>query len=106
METVDVKVPSELLRAANLEGAASPRKPLDCWPSNFIARIRFRSDAPLSYARRPWLLSWILQRSTVSPRYGTALKTWKKNARLLTVSKRDRRSRFIPACYRDQAGLF
>jgi hypothetical protein len=40
------------------------------------------------------------------PHYGTALRIWKKNARLLTVSKCDRRSRFIAACYFGQAGLF
>ena len=106
MKTVDVKLPSELLSAANLEGSSLSQEALDCWPSNFIARIRSRSDALLSYARRHWRLSWILRRSTVSPRYGTASRTWKKNAILLTVSKRDRRSRFIAACYSEQAWLF
>ncbi len=40
------------------------------------------------------------------PHYGTASRTSMKSARLLTVSKRDRRSRFIAACYSDQAWLF
>ena len=35
---MDEKLPSELLRVANLEETASPKKVLDCWPSNFIAR--------------------------------------------------------------------
>jgi hypothetical protein len=56
METVDVKLPSALLRAANLEER-----------SLFIARIRSRSDALLSCATRRWRLSWISPRSTVSP---------------------------------------
>src|SRR6266481_5679166 len=95
METVDVKLPAELLRVANLEESSLSQEALDCWPSNFIARIRSRSDAPLSYARRRWQPSWTLRQSTVSPRCGTALRTWKKNARLLTVSTAaaDRRSR-------------
>ena len=44
----------------------------------------------------------ILRRNTVSLHYGTVLRTWKRNARLLTVSKRDRCSRLIAACYLDQ----
>jgi hypothetical protein len=40
------------------------------------------------YLKRPWRLSWILQRNTASPHYDTALKTWKRNVRLLTASKR------------------
>jgi hypothetical protein len=35
METGDVKFPSSLLRATNLEEKTSPKKPLDCWRSNF-----------------------------------------------------------------------
>ena len=36
-----MKLPSALLRAANLGGKqVSPRKPLDCWRSNFIARMK------------------------------------------------------------------
>jgi hypothetical protein len=85
--------------------APSLRKPLDCWPSNFIARIRSRWDALRSYVRRPWRRSWISLRNTVFPHHGTALRTWKRNARLLTVSKRDRCSRLISACYSDQAWL-
>jgi hypothetical protein len=71
------------------------RKPLDCWPSNFIVRIRSRWDALRSYVRRPWRLSWISPQSTVSLRFDTALKTWKKNASPRTVSRRDRRIRFV-----------
>ena len=50
METVDVKLPSELLRVANWEESNLSMKPLDCWRSNFIARIRSRWDAPLGFA--------------------------------------------------------
>jgi hypothetical protein len=82
--------------------ARSLRKPLDCWPSNFIARIRSRWDALWSYVRLLWRHSWISRRNTVFPHYGTALRTSKRNARLLTVSKRDRCSRLISACYLDQ----
>src|SRR6266481_10068349 len=84
--------------------AAFPKRPLDCWLSNFIARIRYRWGALRSYVRRPWRLSWISRRNTASPHYGTALRTWKRNARLRTVSKRDRCSRLISACYSDQLG--
>ena len=75
----------------------SPKKPLDCWGSNFIARIRSRWDALLSFATCHWRLSWISPRSTVSPRCDTALKTWKKNASPRTVLKRDCRIRFVAA---------
>jgi hypothetical protein len=72
----------------------------------FIARIGSRWDVLLSYARLRWRLSWILRPSTVFPRYGIALRTWKKNARPLTVSKRDRGIRFIAAYRSGQAWLF
>jgi hypothetical protein len=44
METVRVKLAFELLRAANLEQSTLLRKQLDCWPWNFIAKIRFPWD--------------------------------------------------------------
>src|SRR5260370_30976846 len=107
METVDIKLPSELLRVANLEESSLSQEAARFLAlASSIARIGSRWDALPSYARRHWRLSWNLRRSTVSPRYATALRTWKKNARLLTVSKRDRRSRFIAAGYSDQAWLF
>lgn len=64
---------------------------------NFIARIRSRWDAPRSCATRHWLLSWISLQSKVSLRYDTVLKTWKKNASPLFVSKPDRHIRFVAA---------
>lgn len=91
METVDLKLPSELMRVAILKEVTSHRKPRGCWPWNFIERIRSRSDVLLSYAILLWRLSWILRPDTVFPRCATALRTWERNARLLAVSKRDRR---------------
>jgi predicted HTH domain antitoxin len=107
METVDVKLPPELLRMANLEGSSLSQE-----AARLLALELYREDK-VSLGRAAELCQTplaafmdFLRRSTVSPRYGTALRTWKKNARLLTVSKRDRRSRFIAACYSDQAWLF
>jgi len=102
METVDVKLPSELLKAANLEESRLSEE-----AARLLALELYREDkVSLGRAAELCRRSWILQRSTVFPRYGTALRTWKKSATLLTVSKRDRRSRFIAACYCDQAWLF
>src|ERR1700730_11185061 len=97
METGDVKLPPAPLRAANLEEATSPKNPLDCWRSNFIARIKSRWDALLGFATCHWRLSWISPQSTMSLRCDTALKTWKKNAGPRTVLRRDCRIRFVAA---------
>ena len=64
---------------------------------SLIGIDKSRWDALPSNARRRWRLSWISWRSTESCRCGTALRIWKRNAVPLTVSKRDRNSRFIPA---------
>src|SRR5579862_3236372 len=99
METVDVKLPSELLKVATWRRALYPSRQLDCWPSNSIAKTRSLWDARRNFVRHHWRLSWILRRNMAFLRCATASKIWKTNARLLTALKRDRRSRFISAGY-------
>jgi len=105
METVDVKLPSELLRAANLEGSSLSQE-----AARLLALELYREDkvslgraAELCQTPLAAFLDFAAKHGV--PHYGTALRTWKKNARPLTVSKRDRRSRFIAARHSDQAWL-
>ena len=102
-----MKLPSELLRAANLEESSS----LSQEAARLLALELYREDkvslgraAELCQTPLAAFMDFAAKHGV--PRYGTALRIWKKNARLLTVSKRDRRSRFIAACYSDQARLF
>src|SRR5260370_12324767 len=105
METVDVKLPSELLRVANLEESSLSQE-----AARLLALELYREDKvslgrAAELCQTPWRLSWISRRNTASPHYGIALKTWKRNVRLLTVSNRDCCSRLISACYSDQTWL-
>jgi predicted HTH domain antitoxin len=106
METVDVKLPSELLRLANLEGSSLSQE-----AARLLALELYREDmvslgraAELCQAPLAAFMDFAAKHGV--PRYGTALRTWKKKGRLLTVSKRDCRSRFIAACCSDQAWRF
>ena len=75
LETVDVKLPLELLRVANLEESNLSQE-----VARLLALELYREDKvslgrAADYARRRWRLSWILRRNTAFPRYGTALRT-------------------------------
>jgi len=102
METVDVKLPSALPRVANLEESSLSQE-----TARLLALELSREDK-VSLGRSAEPLAAFMDfaaKHGVPPTFGTALKTWKRNAGLLTVSKRDSCSRLISACYSDQTWL-
>jgi len=92
-----VKLPSALLRAADLEEGS-----LSEGAARLLALELYREDKvslgrAAELCHTPLAPSWISLQSTVSLRYDTASKTWKKNAGQWIVSKRDCRIRFVAA---------
>src|SRR5882762_4232699 len=91
--------------------SSSVRKPIDLCgsfgriPSTLgLLRISGRHKLQDELCQTPLAACMdFVAKHSVPPHYGTASRTSMKSARLLTVSKRDRRSRFIAACYSDQA---
>ena len=77
METVDVKLPSELLRGANLEESNLSQE-----AARLLALELYREDK-ISLGRAAELCQTPLaafmdsRRKTAFPRYGAALRTWK-----------------------------
>src|SRR5271165_6993760 len=97
METVDVKLPSELLKAANLQESNLSEE-----AARLLALELYREDkvslgraAELCQTPLAAFMDFSAQHGV--PRCATALRICKRNARLRNVSKCDRRSRFIAA---------
>jgi predicted HTH domain antitoxin len=97
METVDVELPSELLRAANLE-----RSTLSEEAARLLALELYREDkvsleraAELCQTPIAAFMDFAAKHGV--PRYGTALRAWKSSASPRTVLKRDCRIRFVAA---------
>jgi Uncharacterised protein family (UPF0175) len=99
METGDVKLPSSLLRATNGEESNLSEEDARLRALELYREDKVSLGRAAEVCHMHWRLSWISPRSTVSPHYDIALKTWKKSASPRTVSKRDRRIRFVAACY-------
>ena len=86
METVDVKLPSELLRVANLD-----KQNLSEEAARLLALELYREDkvslgraAELCQTPLAAFMDFVAKHGV--PHYATALRTWKKNDRRLTVS--------------------
>jgi len=98
METVDVKLPPELLRVANLEQQNPSQE-----AARLLALELYREDkvslgraAELCQTPVAAFMDFAAKHGV--PRYGTALRISKKNAILLTVSNPDQRSSSALSC--------
>jgi predicted HTH domain antitoxin len=98
METVDVKLPLELLRVANLEGSSLSQE-----AARLLALALYREDkvslgrsAALCQTPLAAFMDFAAKRGV--PRYGTVLRIWKMNAGRLSVSERNPRCRSVFSC--------
>src|SRR5258707_13460338 len=95
METVDVKLPSELLRAANLEESSLSQE-----AARLLALELYREDKvslgrAAELCQTPVAAFMDFAAKTGVPPYGTAFRTWKRKVKLLTLPKGDPFSRLI-----------
>ena len=86
------------MRVANLEESGLSQEVARLLALEFYREDKVSLGRAAELCLTPLRLSWILRQGIVFPRYGTALRTWKKNARRLAVSKRDRRRRSAFSC--------
>jgi hypothetical protein len=103
MKTVDVKLPSDLVEAADLENTNVSQE-----AARLLALELYREDkvslgrAP-SFARLRLHRSWTLLPSMAFLPCDTALRNWRKNADQLMSLACDRRCRFIAPDYSGEA---
>jgi predicted HTH domain antitoxin len=100
METVDVGLPRELLRAAHLEESSLSQEAARLLALELCREQKLSLGRAAELCQTPLAaFSWILRQSTLSPRYATALRTWKENAARLIAESCDCRIRFIALLY-------